>query len=54
MRRREEDEKGILGLLEVKVQFKEEEEEEDEHVVLDVLEVEVEFKEEEEAVWYLT
>ena len=44
MIRKEEDEKGILGLLEVEVQFKEEEE--DEHVVLDVLEVEVKFKEE--------
>ena len=39
MIRKEEDEKGILGLLDVEVQFKEEEE--DEHVVLDVLEVEV-------------
>ena len=46
MRRKEDHEKGILGLLEVKVQFKKEEE--DEHVVLDVLEVEVAFKEEEE------
>ena len=44
MRRKREDEKGILGLLEVEVQFKEEEE--NEHVVLDVLEVEVKFKEE--------
>ena len=41
----EEDEHVILGLLEVEVEFKEEEEE-DEHVLLGVLEVEVEFKEE--------
>ena len=41
-----EDEQVIFGLLEVEVDFKEEEE--DEHVVLGVLEVEGELEEEEE------
>ena len=43
-RRKEEEEQGVLSVLEVEVEFKEEEEEE--QVIWWVLEVEVEFKEE--------